>query len=382
MGNSRTEGQRRATHRVASRWRWWQIRAGGTGVRKAGATRHRHAATATATRHRHAATATATATRPPPRADGRVPSLITFDPGGPFRQPGFISLSLETYLMTRSLAISYLCLTFAATAAAADAPLFPDANLEAAVRAHVYGKRDNKEPLTVDDVKNLSVITAKGKAIKDLSGLEKCAALAQLEISGAEVTDLGPIRGLTGIQSLTLNHNRIKDLSPLAGLDHLQYLDLAGNEASDLKPLAKLTALNTLYLSGNRVADISALKDLTRVWSLYLDGNQIADIAPLARLKNLSTLDLKQNRVKDVSPLAGLNSLKYLFLEGNPLTDLGPLVAAAKKDAEGEKRFAPFCMLYLSAGQGSAAQIAELKKYMHTVTVAAKGEGKPAPRKK
>ena len=44
--------------------------------------------------------------------------------------------------------------------------------LEAAVRSHVFGKRDNKEPLTADDVKNLSGIKTSGKAIKNLSGLE------------------------------------------------------------------------------------------------------------------------------------------------------------------------------------------------------------------
>src|SRR5437667_2443482 len=120
--------------------------------------------------------------------------------------------------MTRSLAVYVLCCASVTVVSAAEAPLFPDPDLEAAVRAQVYGKRDNKEPLTVDDVKSLSGISAKGKPIKDLSGLERCAALAQLEISNAEVTDLSALRGLTNIQLLTLNNNRIKDVSPLAGM--------------------------------------------------------------------------------------------------------------------------------------------------------------------
>jgi hypothetical protein len=41
-----------------------------------------------------------------------------------------------------------------------------------------------------------------------------------------------------------------------------------------------------------------------------------------------------------------------------------------KKDAEGEKQFAPFLTVYLSPGQGSAAQIAEVKKYIHDVEIA------------
>ena len=159
--------------------------------------------------------------------------------------------------MTRSLAVCVLCCASVTVVSAADAPLFPDPDLEAAVRAQVYGKRDNKEPLTVDDVKSLSGISAKGKPIKDLSGLERCAVLAQLEISNAEVTDLSALRGLTNIQLLTLNNNRIQDVSPLAGMNHLQYLDLGNNQVSDLKPIAQLTGLNTLYLSGNHVVDLS-----------------------------------------------------------------------------------------------------------------------------
>jgi hypothetical protein len=41
----------------------------------------------------------------------------------------------------------------------------------------------------------------------------------------------------------------------------------------------------------------------------------------------------------------------------------------AKKDAEGEKRFAPFWRVYLSSKEGKTAQVAELRKYVHAVEV-------------
>ena len=64
------------------------------------------------------------------------------------------------------------------------------------------------------------------------------------------------------------------------------------------------------------------------------------------------TLDLKDNRITDVAPLAKQTELGMLFLERNQIADLSPLVQVAKKDAEGEKRFAPYLELYL-AGPGS-----------------------------
>src|SRR6266446_2485786 len=138
-----------------------------------------------------------------------------------------------------------------------------------------------------------------------------------------------------------------------------------------------------LYLSGNHVVDLSPLKGLTRLSSLHLDGNQITDLRPIGGLKPLSSLDLENNKITDLSALAGLNSLQHLFLEGNPVSDLTPLITMARKDAEGEKRFAPFCMVYLSPHQGKAGQVAELSKYVHTVEVsAAKPEGHKGGKKK
>ncbi len=271
--------------------------------------------------------------------------------------------------MNRLLAICVLSCG-SAFVFAGDAPLFPDAQLEKVVRAHVLEKRDSKDPLTVDDVKNLSGLTSRGNPIKDLSGLEKCAALGEVNISGAELSGLGPFRSLTNIASLTLNNDRIKDISPLSGMTQLQYLDLNDNQIADLAPLADLTSLNTLSLSNNRVTDLSPLKNSPRLWSLYLAGNQITDLRPISGLNGLSSLDLTGNRIKDLSALAGITSLRYLRLEGNPVTDLGPLVSMVKKDAEGEKQFAPYLMVYLSSGQGTAAQVAELKKYVHDVHVA------------
>ena len=247
-------------------------------------------------------------------------------------------------------------------------PLFPDPELEAAVRAHVFGKRDNKEPLTVDDVKTLSGISARGKAIKSLDGLENCAALAQLELTGGEFSDLTPISKLVNIQSLTLSNNKIKDISPLAGLNHLQYLELSGNQVSNLSPLAEITTMNSLYLANNQIKDVGPLAKMNKLWSLYLEGNQVSDLKPLGGLKWLSSLDLRKNKVKDLSPLSTLTSLNFLMLEGNPISDLTPLIAMAQKDAEGEKRFAPF--LTVTVGHSAkSAQVTALKKFVHTVTV-------------
>src|SRR2546423_9791724 len=90
--------------------------------------------------------------------------------------------------------------------AAAD-DLFPDKNLEAAVRQQVFEKRNKPDPLVEADVVNISVVRGAGKKIANLQGLEKCKALAELSLENNEITDLEPIKDLKLIQLLNLGKN-------------------------------------------------------------------------------------------------------------------------------------------------------------------------------
>ena len=239
--------------------------------------------------------------------------------------------------------------------------LFPDESLEAVVRKNVFSKRDNEEPLTADDVKDLSQIIGKGKGIKDLSGLEKCASLALLDLADNEISDLGPLQGLKRLQSLTLSKNKIKDLDPIEGLIGLQYLHVAGNEIVDLSPVAELTAINVLYASNNQIKGLEPVRGLKKLWSLYVDGNHVSDLDPLKDLRWLSSLDLKGNQVSDLSLLSGLKQLRYLFLDRNKVADIDPVVEMCKKDVDGEKGFAQYLHLYLSGNPLSEASKEGLK---------------------
>ena len=96
-----------------------------------------------------------------------------------------------------------------------------------------------------------------------------------------------------------------------------------------------------------------------------MEKNKVSDASPLKAQRWLERLDLKDNQLKDVSALSGMTELRYLFLERNQIGDLAPLVEMAKKDAAGERRFAPYWNLYLAGNpvsDASKAQVAELAK--------------------
>jgi internalin A len=247
---------------------------------------------------------------------------------------------------------------------AAAGDIFPDEALEAVIKEVL--RKQGKEEIKEEDLKNVFQVAAKKKGIKSLAGLEKCTSLVLIDVAGNEIEDLAPLAGLKDLQSVDLSSNRLKGVAALKDLVKIQYLQLEGNEITDLEPLQGIKALQALYLSGNKVASLEPIKDLPKLSSLYLEGNQISDLKPVAGLKWLANLNLKGNRVEDVAPLSGLTELRFTFLQDNQIKDFAPLIEMARKDAEGDRRFAPYWKLYLKGNPIDAGkrdqQIAELKK--------------------
>jgi len=244
--------------------------------------------------------------------------------------------------------------------------IFPDKNLEKAVRKFVFEKRDNDKPITEADVANLSTIEGKGLQIKDLTGLEKCRSLASLDLAKNAIANLGPIKELTSIQYLNLANNQISDVAPLSKIVALQYIELSNNKVSDLKPVSGLTNMASLYLSNNQIADISLLTNFPRLSSLYLDKNKITSVKGVENFKWLSSLSLNDNQIADITPIASLNGLYYLFLERNKIKDITPLFDAAKKDSEGEKRFSPYINIFVAGNPLTSTakrQLSQMKDF-------------------
>ncbi len=242
--------------------------------------------------------------------------------------------------------------------------LFPDKGLEAAVRREVFAKRYNEEPLTKDDVKNISQVKAKGKGIKSLEGMQHCVSVQEIDFENNEIVDLKPLAELKLIQSINLAGNKIENIEPLAALSRVQYLELSRNAVSDIYPLSNMSNMRSLYLSDNKIEKIDVVKALPKVWTLYLANNPVKDFSPIGEMKWLTSLDLKNCGVTDFGFLKNLTELNYVMAVDNKVKDLTPLVEMATADKE--RRFSPFWRLYLAGNpleeKAKGEQIEALKK--------------------
>ena len=225
--------------------------------------------------------------------------------------------------------------------------IFPDKNLEAAVRQQVFAKRYTNSPLTAADVANVSTVIGNFRGISDLSGLEHCKSLAALELAGNKIKDLKPISGLRQLQQVILTSNKVSEITPLGTLPALQYIELSHNGVKDIAPLSKATNLASVYVGHNKVASIAPLTSLPRLVTLYAESNEIRSIAGLQNVRSLSGISLSGNRISDASPLAGLRSPTFIFLEKNRVKDLSGWSEWVSKDLAGPRSFAPYLQLYL-----------------------------------
>ena len=238
--------------------------------------------------------------------------------------------------------------------------LIPDKNLEVAVRREVFDKRYNADPLTSDDVKNISQVVAKGKGIRSLEGLQHCKSLMKIDFEKNEIIDLSPIKDLKLLQSIDLSSNKIETLEPIVELVKSQYLQLSGNAIVDLAPLAKMSNLRSLYIADNKIKSLEPIAGLKKMWSLDVAGNPIEDTTPISQLKGLESINLKGCGVKSLAFVRSLTP-NFMMLDGNQIVDFGPLVEACELDAKTERRFAPFLRLYIDA--------ALLKDESHATTI-------------
>ena len=227
----------------------------------------------------------------------------------------------------------------------------------------------------------LVALSASGRGITDLSGIEQLTQLEALDLAHNAIRDLSPLAGLRQLRLLDLGNNQIEEVSPLGSLEQLQVLILAHNAVRDLAAILELDSLHSVELTGNPLsgaaakAQIAALRargvtvgfgtpddevdepsdpepPIVDGWvtgafadsalqvavdeaeastsgvlvALSADGRGIADLRGIEELTELEALNLAHNAIRDLSPLAELRQLRFLDLAHNAVRDLAAIL--------------------------------------------------------
>lgn len=100
----------------------------------------------------------------------------------------------------------------------------PNKALAACIRFSLEIAED--APITTAAAASLSSLDIEGYQVENLTGLENCVSLRELNLIDGQITVLAPIQHLTKLETLWLNGNTITDLTPLQHLTSIQHLGL------------------------------------------------------------------------------------------------------------------------------------------------------------
>ena len=178
------------------------------------------------------------------------------------------------YLILLALAI----LIFLACATCApkvpETVVFPDKNLEKAIRDAL--DKPAEEAITPAELAGLTVLPTRKLGITDLSGIEYCTNLTELDLDYNRISDISPLTSLTSLTLLQLNYNQINDLSLLVSLTNLTELRLRTNQISDISPLVENSGLSSnLQLASNNLDLSEGSEDLENIRILEERGVEV-----------------------------------------------------------------------------------------------------------
>jgi len=219
---------------------------------------------------------------------------------------------------TRAMAACAAILLAVSVAASSNVVvLFPDANLEVAIRK-ATGVLSG--PIYDIHLAGITSLDLSDRGITSLEGLEYCVGLNSLDVSDNWLESLAPLEYLVRLERLEADRCAIVDIGHLALLQNLRYLSLSENNIEEIADVARLAKLEYLNLSYNpflcwwtwedNSVNLDPLRHLTGLRHLYLD-----------------CYGLHEGGIEDISPLMGLTNLLDLWLRGHPrLVDLSPLL--------------------------------------------------------
>ncbi|WP_407269753.1 leucine-rich repeat domain-containing protein [Radiobacillus sp. PE A8.2] len=188
----------------------------------------------------------------------------------------------------------------------------PDTGLKEAINDEL-GEPATYEP-TIADIESLTTLTAFGRDISNLEGLQHAINLEELILNGNEITEISLLSGLVNIEELSIAHNSgLSDITPLNNLNQLTYLSLEGNNNIDIAQLSNFVQLEYLSLRSVDINDINPLSNLTNLTMLDLAFNNVKDLTPIKDFTNLQSLSIRGNNVSDLSQIDTVISLLGTF---------------------------------------------------------------------
>lgn len=202
--------------------------------------------------------------------------------------------------------------------------IFPDPNLEAVIRDTI------EKPTGIimfSDVKNIERLGGYNSGVNDLTGLEYCVSLIELDMSYNNIDNICPINSLKNLKYIHFANNNIIDCGCISEMTNLESIDLRMNDLEEISFLTNLTAVRYLYLEKTSIKTLEPIENLTNIESLMIEKSPlIVDYSIIGNFSKLIDLNLSYSNVDTISFLYNSYLLRNLSLVETDVQDISPIV--------------------------------------------------------
>ncbi len=130
-----------------------------------------------------------------------------------------------------------------------------------AVRKMIFGGLEN-DFSEADLYKIDGALDLSDYDIRDLSGIENCIYLEELNLSDNSIEKIGKMSALAELKTLYISGNQIENIDVLGGLVKLKEIDISFNNIGDISALENLPGLEYVNIIGNPIRDYSVINRL------------------------------------------------------------------------------------------------------------------------
>ncbi|MBC2122018.1 MucBP domain-containing protein [Listeria marthii] len=239
------------------------------------------------------------------------------------------------------------------------AKVFPDAALAQAIAKAATGSEDTSKIVTQADLNKIIILTANGKGIADLTGMDLLVKATTINLNNNQITDASPLTQLPNLVKLDLSDNQISTITLNAEnqLPKLTTLDIQNNPTLtviDIEDQPKLVNVYTPKSSGfinlttviaknnpqllnmgyfgvegvyyGNIPTLTKIEmvNLPKVTALKFEHSKIKN-AVLDNLPSVTAVRLQNNMLESDSIIQNIPKLTNLNLFNNKLTDIDML---------------------------------------------------------
>ena len=174
---------------------------------------------------------------------------------------------------------------------------------------------------------DLDILCILENPAENLSSLEDCSSISQLNIQGMHLTDIDFLKNMN-LKYLDMNNAEVENgiFEPLTEMKNLETLCMCNINETAAETLSRMSTLKSLVMWGGETSleNLKPLKGMDGLESLAFTA-PISSLEGIEQFPSLNFLSVSFSLVKDLTPITGTENLQIIDISNAEIENYEPL---------------------------------------------------------